>query len=62
MFGRDLETIMPNIVLQVKMDLKTTLEEIGAAPLSLEMETLLEGQILDLINPEHKIRHLISKY
>ncbi|OAD55150.1 T-complex protein 11-like protein 1 [Eufriesea mexicana] len=59
--NKDLETIMPNIVLQVKMDLKTTLKEIGAAPLSLEMETLLEGQILDLINPEHKIRHLISK-
>lgn len=53
---------MPNIVLQVKTDLKTTLHEINAASLSPEIETLLEGQILDLINPEHKIRHLISKY
>ena len=53
---------MPNIVLQVKTDLKITLEEINATPLSSEIETLLKGQILDLINPEHKIRHLISKY
>lgn len=57
-----MESIIPNIVLQVKADLKVTLEEINAAPLSSEIETLLEGQILDLINPEHKIRHLISKY
>ncbi|CAL7944480.1 unnamed protein product [Xylocopa violacea] len=57
--NKDLETVMPNIVLQVKIDLKATLEEIGA-PISPEIETLLEGQILDLINPEHKIRHLIN--
>lgn len=53
---------MPNIVLQVKTDLETTLQEIGSTLLSVEMESLLEGQILDLINPGHKIRHLISKY
>lgn len=53
---------MPNIVLQVKTDLETTLQEIGSTLLSIEMESLLEGQILDLINPGHKIRHLISKY
>ncbi|XP_050497074.1 T-complex protein 11-like protein 1 isoform X4 [Bombus vancouverensis nearcticus] len=58
--NKDLETVMPNIVLQVKTDLKTTLHEINAASLSPEIETLLEGQILDLINPEHKIRHLIN--
>ncbi|KAF3430763.1 hypothetical protein E2986_00220, partial [Frieseomelitta varia] len=58
--NKDLESIMPNIVLQVKTDLKVTLEEINATPLSSEIETLLEGQILDLINPEHKIRHLIN--
>ncbi|CAD1476228.1 unnamed protein product, partial [Heterotrigona itama] len=58
--NKDLESIIPNIVLQVKTDLKITLEEINAIPLSSEIETLLEGQILDLINPEHKIRHLIN--
>ncbi|XP_060816832.1 T-complex protein 11-like protein 1 isoform X2 [Bombus pascuorum] len=58
--NKDLETVMPNIVLQVKTELKTTLQEINAASLSPEIETLLEGQILDLVNPEHKIRHLIN--
>ncbi|XP_046141868.1 T-complex protein 11-like protein 1 isoform X1 [Osmia bicornis bicornis] len=58
--NKDLQTVMPNVLLQIKTDLKTTLQEIGAEPLSPEMETLLEGQILDLINPDHKIRHLIS--
>ncbi|XP_076181324.1 T-complex protein 11-like protein 1 isoform X2 [Ptiloglossa arizonensis] len=58
--NKDLETVMPNIVLQVRTDIRTTLEEIGAAQLSPELETLLEGQILELIKPEHKIRHLIN--
>ncbi|PBC31744.1 T-complex protein 11-like protein 1 isoform X1 [Apis cerana] len=58
--NKDLETVMPNIVLQVKTDLETTLQEIGSTLLSIEMESLLEGQILDLINPGHKIRHLIN--
>ncbi|XP_012350121.1 T-complex protein 11-like protein 1 isoform X1 [Apis florea] len=58
--NKDLETVMPNIVLQVKTDLETTLREIGFTLLSVEMESLLEGQILDLINPGHKIRHLIN--
>ncbi|XP_043788056.1 T-complex protein 11-like protein 1 isoform X3 [Apis laboriosa] len=58
--NKDLETVMPNIVLQVKTDLGTTLREIGSTLLSVEMESLLEGQILDLINPGHKIRHLIN--
>ncbi|XP_026669131.1 T-complex protein 11-like protein 1 [Ceratina calcarata] len=58
--NKELETVMPNILLQVKTDLKATLQEIGATPLSPEMESLLEGQILDLINPDHKIRHLIN--
>ena len=45
---------MPNIVLQVKTDLSTTLQDIGAAQLTPELETLLEGQILELMKPEHK--------
>lgn len=60
--NRDLEAVMPNIVLQVKTNVKTTLQEIGAIQLFQELETLLEGQIRDLVKPEHKIRHLISKY
>ncbi|XP_076231625.1 T-complex protein 11-like protein 1 isoform X2 [Calliopsis andreniformis] len=58
--NKDLETIMPNVVLQVKTDVKTTLQEIGASQLFQELETLLEGQIMGLVKPEHKIRHLIN--
>lgn len=53
---------MPNIVLQVIKDLKATLEEIGAGNLSTDLEVSLEGQITDLIKPDHKIRSLVSKY
>lgn len=58
---RDLETVMPNVLVQVKADLKATLDEIGAPPMPSEIETILDGQILDLVNPEHKIRYLVSK-
>lgn len=58
---RDLVTAMPNIVLQVKTDVKTTLQEVGASELSPELEALLEAQILEIAKPEHKIRHLVSK-
>ncbi|XP_012148037.2 T-complex protein 11-like protein 1 isoform X2 [Megachile rotundata] len=58
--NKDLESIIPNVVLQIKMDLNATLQEIGSEPLTPQLETLLEGQILDLIKPDHKIRHLIS--
>jgi len=57
-----LEAAMPNIVLQVKEDVKATLREVDAPELSPELETLLEGQIADLIDTKHKIRYLISKY
>lgn len=53
---------MPNIILQVKADVKATLEKINAPALSPELETLLEGQIADLIDTGHKIRYLVSKY
>lgn len=59
---RDLETVMPNIVLQVKTDVKTTLREVNAPDLSPELETLLERQIIDLIDTKHKIRYLVSEY
>lgn len=59
---RDLEKVMPNIVLQVIKDLRATLEEIGAGNLSTDLEVSLEGQITDLIKPDHKIRSLVSKY
>ncbi|XP_032686527.1 T-complex protein 11-like protein 1 isoform X2 [Odontomachus brunneus] len=58
--NKDLETAMPNIVLQVKTDVKTTLREVNAPDLSPEVETLLEGQITDLIDTKHKIRYLVS--
>jgi hypothetical protein len=53
---------MPNIVLQVKTDIKTTLQEINAADLSPELEALLEGQIIDVTDTKHKIRYLVSEY
>lgn len=58
--NKDLETAMPNIVLQVKTDVKTTLREVNAPDLSPELETLLGGQISDLIDTKHKIRYLVS--
>ncbi|KAG7204914.1 hypothetical protein KM043_005306 [Ampulex compressa] len=58
--NKDLESVIPNIVVQVNTDLKTTLQEIGASELTPERETLLEGQILELTKPDHKIRNLIS--
>lgn len=58
--NKDLEKVMPNIVLQVIKDLKATLEEIGAGNLSTDLETSLEGQITDLIKPDHKIRSLVN--
>lgn len=61
-FFRDLETAMPNIVLQVKADVKATLREVSAPDLSSELETLLERQITDLVDTKHKIRYLVSEY
>ncbi|KAG5322453.1 T11L1 protein, partial [Pseudoatta argentina] len=58
--NKDIEAAIPNIILQVKTDVKTTLQEINAAELLPELETLLEGQIADLIDPKHKIRYLVS--
>ncbi|XP_011877290.1 PREDICTED: T-complex protein 11-like protein 1 isoform X2 [Vollenhovia emeryi] len=58
--NKDLEAAMPNIILQVKTDVKTTLQEVNAPELSSEVETLLEGQIADLIDTKHKIRYLVN--
>ncbi|KAL0109409.1 hypothetical protein PUN28_014466 [Cardiocondyla obscurior] len=58
--NKDLEAVMPNIILQVKTDVKTTLREVNAPEMSPELETLLEGQITDLIDTKHKIRYLVS--
>jgi len=60
--SRDLKAAMPNIILQVKTDIKTTLQEINAADLSPELEALLEGQIVDVTDTKHKIRYLVSEY
>ena len=53
---------MPNIILQVKNDVAATLVSVGAAAMSKEIETILEGQIMDMAKPDHKIRHLVSEY
>ncbi|XP_050454121.1 T-complex protein 11-like protein 1 isoform X2 [Cataglyphis hispanica] len=58
--NKDLKAAMPNIVLQVKEDVKATLREVDAPELSPELETLLEGQIADLVDTKHKIRYLVS--
>ncbi|XP_020711995.1 T-complex protein 11-like protein 1 isoform X2 [Athalia rosae] len=56
----DLAIVMPNIVLQVIKDVKTTLQEAGASELSTELEALLSAQILEISKPDHKIRHLVN--
>lgn len=53
---------MPNIVIQVKLDLENTLESIGAPKLNQELSSVLEGQILNIANANHKIRHLVREY
>lgn len=53
---------MPNIVLQVKNDVAETLQTVGAAPMTKEIEAILEGQIMEMVKPDHKIRHLVCKY
>ncbi|XP_011633237.1 T-complex protein 11-like protein 1 isoform X1 [Pogonomyrmex barbatus] len=58
--NKDLEAAMPNIILQIKTDIKATLREVNASELSPELETLLEGQIADLIDTKHKIRYLVN--
>ncbi|XP_077258928.1 T-complex protein 11-like protein 1 isoform X1 [Temnothorax americanus] len=58
--NKELEAAMPNIVLQVKTDVKTTLREVNAPELSPELETLLGGQIADLVDTKHKIRYLVG--
>lgn len=60
-YFRDLEAVMPNIILQVKADVKITLREVTAPEMSPELETLLERQIADLVDTKHKIRYLVSK-
>lgn len=61
-FFRMLKEIIPNIVIQVKQDVKTVLSDVGAPELTPSVEAILEGQILDLVNEDHKIRQLVSKY
>lgn len=56
-----LKEVMPNIVIQVNQDIKMILNQIGAPELTKSVEAILEGQILDLVNEDHKIRHLVSE-
>lgn len=56
-----LEDVIHNIVLQVKEDVKATLSDVGAPELPAHIENILEGQIMDLVNEDQKIRSLVSK-
>ncbi|XP_012273619.1 T-complex protein 11-like protein 1 isoform X2 [Orussus abietinus] len=59
--NRDLETVMQNVVLQVKSDIKTMVPAEYKTPELLEnLETLIEGQMLDLKDPNHKLRRILS--
>ncbi|XP_066585713.1 T-complex protein 11-like protein 1 isoform X2 [Prorops nasuta] len=57
--NKDLEEAVPNIILQVKQEVNVALKSIEIGSLTPAQETLLEGQIKDVTNPEHKIRHLV---
>ncbi|XP_044007347.1 T-complex protein 11-like protein 1 isoform X2 [Aphidius gifuensis] len=55
-----LREVMPNIVIQINQDIKMTLNKIGAPELTQSVEAILKGQIMDLVNEDHKIRHLVN--
>ncbi|KAK0097881.1 hypothetical protein PV326_013077 [Microctonus aethiopoides] len=55
-----LEDVIHNIVLQVKEDVKATLSDVGAPELPAHIENILEGQIMDLVNEDQKIRSLVN--
>ena len=56
---RDLESVMPNIIVQVKADI----EKIQPNPTeeSSEVFSILDNQIMELPKQEHKIRELVSE-
>ncbi|XP_011296887.1 T-complex protein 11-like protein 1 isoform X2 [Fopius arisanus] len=58
--NKALAEVMPNIVLQVREDVKATLSQVGAPQLTADVESILQGQIMDLVNEDHKIRQLVN--
>lgn len=55
-----LQEVMPNIVVQVNQDIKVILNKVGTSELTPSVEGDLNGQIMDLVNEDHKIRHLVN--
>ncbi|KAH0554722.1 T-complex protein 11-like protein 1 [Cotesia glomerata] len=58
--NEQLEKIMPNVIVQIKKDVNDILKEIHSKELDKETEAILERQILELINEDHKIRTLVN--
>ncbi|XP_074096197.1 T-complex protein 11-like protein 1 [Cotesia typhae] len=58
--NEQLEKIMPNVVVQIKKDVNDILKEIYSKELDKETDEILERQILELINEDHKIRTLVN--
>ncbi|XP_071452432.1 T-complex protein 11-like protein 1 isoform X2 [Hetaerina americana] len=56
----DLEKILPNIADQVKKEVSDALKQNGIKQLSSEVESLMTGQILEVSNPDHRIRQLVK--
>ena len=62
LFYRDTLDSMDNIAEQVIKDISDYLSENEKPPLPASAASALKSQILEIKNPEHKIRALISKY
>ncbi|XP_014295014.1 T-complex protein 11-like protein 1 [Microplitis demolitor] len=58
--NKELEKIMPNVVIQIKEDINVILKEIHNKELDKETESILERQIMELTNEDHKIRSLVN--
>ncbi|XP_034937275.1 T-complex protein 11-like protein 1 [Chelonus insularis] len=58
--NKDLTETMPNIVVQVKQDVNSILTEMNGKELDKEVESILDRQIQELINEDHRIRSLVN--
>ncbi|XP_018333042.1 T-complex protein 11-like protein 1 [Agrilus planipennis] len=58
---KDLKNTLPNIAIQIIKDVKQAQEKHGLPQITKEVEELLTNQIVDLTNPEHRIRQLVRQ-
>lgn len=58
---KDLENILPNVVEQVINDVKNTQKSHKLMELNESTEKLMKQQILDIANPDHRVRVLIKQ-